>query len=376
LAGFLANVNHTQEERMSFDGDVLIAGGGPTGMSAALALADLGRRVHVVDKHASGLDFSRAILVNASTLAGLARFGVAAAIAARGRAVEALAFRGPSGLLASGRLEKPVGPGPVFLPQLETEDCLREALAARGVTVERPCEITGFTQDEEGVTATLETNGVRRTFRARYLLGADGHHSRVREGLGVASRVLGPDISMYSADVVMTPPFEEDGCIFLLPEGAGMALRFRDRRVRLAGTNRAVFAALGFGRLIEATTWEIDFAAQFAVADRFGAGRVWLAGDAAHVHSPVGGRGMNMGIADGLRFARAVHDGDFLGYARERREIALAWVKMNERMTRAISRPGLSGRLLRLGARGALKAGSLVLGERLAQTMFHCIAAG
>jgi 2-polyprenyl-6-methoxyphenol hydroxylase-like FAD-dependent oxidoreductase len=360
---------------MSFDSDVLIAGGGPTGMAAALALTDLGHRVHIVDKHAHGLDFSRAILVNSSTLAGLAPFGVADAIAARGRPVEALAFRGPSGALASGRLERIEGPRPIFLPQLETEDCLREALTARGIVVERPCELTSLTQDADGVTATLETAGARRAFRARYLLGADGFHSRVREALAIAFPALGPDVMMYSADVVMTPPFAEDGCIFLLPEGAGMAMRFRDRKVRLAGTSRAVFDALGYRRLIEATTWESEFAAHFAVAERFGESRVWLAGDAAHVHSPVGGRGMNMGIADGLRLARAVHDGDFRAYAQERRQAAEAWVRLNQRLTSLVGRPGAAGRWVRLGMRSALRAASLVAGERVAQTMFNEIAA-
>lgn len=361
---------------MSFDADVLIAGGGPTGMSAALALADAGVRVHVIDKHAHGLDFSRAVLVNSSTMAALAPYGVAAALAARGRPVKALAFYGPHGPLASGRLETPDGPGPVFLPQLETEAVLRAALAARGVSVERPCEIAGFTQGLDGVSATLRANGASRPFRARRLLGADGHHSVVRESLGIATRAFGPDVSMYSADVVMTPPFAEDGCIYLMPEGVGMALRFGDRKVRLAAMNRAVFDAPGLARLIEATLWEIDFVAQFAVAESFGAGRVWLAGDAAHVHSPVGGRGMNMGIADGLRFARAVQDGDFAAYERERREVAEAWVKTNQRLTGALGLPGLPGRLLRLGARGALRAAALALGEGFAQTMFRRIAAG
>jgi len=363
---------------MQIDSDVLIAGGGPTGMSAALGMIALGHRVHIVDKHAHGLDFSRAILVNSSTLAALAPYGVADTIAARGRQVASLAFRGPSGVLASGDIDpaNATAPRPVFLPQLETEACLREALTARGVEVERPCELVGFTQDAEGVTASLETNGVRRSFRSRFLIGADGFHSRVREALRVSFQTVGADMTLYSADVVMTPPFAEDGCIFLLPEGAGMALRFRDRRVRLAATSRAVFAVLGFDKLIEATTWESDFAAHFALADRYGEGRVWLAGDAAHAHSPVGGRGMNMGIADGLRLARAVHDGDFAGYAAERRGIADSWVRTNRRLSQIVSLQGPVGALLRKGIRGALRSLFLLRGEKLVQTLFRQIAAG
>jgi 2-polyprenyl-6-methoxyphenol hydroxylase-like FAD-dependent oxidoreductase len=363
---------------MTFDCDVLIAGGGPTGMAAALGLLALGRTVHIIDKHATGLDFSRAILVNSSTLAALAPFGVADAIAGRGRPVRTMAFCGPSGPIAAGPVEgaDPRGRRPILLPQLETEACLREALARRGATVERPCELVDFMQDGDGVTATLLAGSTRRACRARYLIGADGFHGRVREALGVPYRSFGPDMTMWGADVVMTPPFEEDVRLWMLPQGAGMALRLEARKLRLAGTSQAVFDALDFAPLIEATTWESEFAAHFAVVERYGEGRVWLAGDAAHVHSPVGGRGMNMGIADGLRLARALHDDDFEGYARESRDIADNWVRTNHVMTAAVGLPGTAGRLLRLGVRGALHAASLATGERLAQIMFERVAAG
>ena len=357
---------------MDFDGDVLIAGGGPTGMTAALALAEAGQRVVIVDKHPHGLDFSRAILVNSSTLASLARFGVADRIAARGRPLRSLRLCGPSGPLVSGRLDEAEahGPQPILLPQLETEACLREALAARGVTVERPCALVGFTQDGEGVSATLATPGGRRTLRAKWLIGADGHHSRVREGLGLNYRTLGRDATMYSADVVMDAPFAEDVCVWLLGVGAGVAMRIGERKLRLAGTSRAVFDTLGFSTRIEATTWEVDFVASFALAERYGEGRVWLAGDAAHVHSPVGGRGMNMGIADGLRLARAILEGDGAAYARERRPVAEAWVATNHRMTQTISWPGMAGRLLRLGLGEALHLAALATGERAGRFLF------
>ena len=363
---------------MDFDSDVLIAGAGPAGMAAALALTASGHSVHIVDKHEHGLGFSRAILVNGSTMSLLEPFGVAGRIAARGRPVQSLAVRGPSGVVLAGHVADPA-PGvsrPIGLPQLETEACLREALAERGVVAERPCALVSFTQDSERVSATLESLGAPRPFRCRYLIGADGFHSRVREVLGIGYKILAPDALMYSSDAVMTPPFPEDVNVWLLDEGAAMAFRIGERLIRFAATSRAAFDALGLEPLIEAKTWETDFEAHFAQASAYGAGRVWLAGDAAHVHSPVGGRGMNMGIADGVRLAHAIGDGDFAAYQRERAGVAEPWVRTNVRLTSFAGLPGPLGELARKAVRGALHAAYWVKGESLAQTMFQQMTMG
>jgi len=91
-------------------------------------------------------------------------------------------------------------------------------------------------------------------------------------------------------------------------------MRIGHNIVRFAATNLETFLALGVTNQIEKTTWESQFNVYFAQVNCYGAGNVWLAGDAAHVHSPIGGRGMNMGIAEGLRFFQAVIDEDFNTY--------------------------------------------------------------
>lgn len=371
-------VGLSKEIALAYDCEILIAGGGPTGMAAALALVDLGHDVRIVDKHAQGLAYSRAILVNSRTLALLEPSGVAQKIVARGQAIHRIAIRGENAIVLAGRIDgsEEKGPRAITLPQLETEACFREALAARGAAVERPCELSGFSQDAEGIAATLAVDGATRIVRSKYLIGADGFHSVARAALGIAFPILPHFTTMYGADAVMTPPFPEDMCIWLIDEGAVIGIRLGDRLVRFAATHRSAFDALGYGALIERKTWESDFEVAFAVAARWGEGRVWIAGDAAHVHSPVGGRGMNMGIADGFSLARAVHDGDFEPYQRERRALAKRWVEINRRMTAFASRQGSIGAAARMAARGALRAAYFLAGESVTQTLFRQVAVG
>jgi 2-polyprenyl-6-methoxyphenol hydroxylase-like FAD-dependent oxidoreductase len=103
---------------------------------------------------------------------------------------------------------------------------------------------------------------------------------------------------------------------------------------------------------------------------------VWLAGDAAHVHSPVGGRGMNMGIADGVRFAQAVKDGDFSAYEKDRHTVAEAWVKKNRVFTEVMSDQAIKGMMGRLCVRTAFRMLSMVDPKHAAQRVFSAIALG
>ena len=125
---------------ISLDCDVLIAGAGPTGMSAAIALHDFGFKVMIIDRHESGLDFSRAILVNSRALRALKPFGIDEKIGKAEAPFTSMAIRGLRGDILSGAVGDPSPDGirPISLPQLDTEHCLNEGLSERGLQVERP----------------------------------------------------------------------------------------------------------------------------------------------------------------------------------------------------------------------------------------------
>jgi 2-polyprenyl-6-methoxyphenol hydroxylase-like FAD-dependent oxidoreductase len=360
------------------DFDVLIAGAGPTGMSAGIALHDFGFRVGLIDRHEKGLDFSRAILCNAHTLRALKPFGIADKIARAGCPFMSMAVRGPGGVILEGAVGEPEADGirPISLPQLDTERCLQEGLAERGITVMRPLRLVSFTQNDTHVISTVEgPEGLHRLTSA-YLLGADGAHSRVREGLGLDYHQTAKPLAMYSQDAVLAFDGQPDLGIWILDSGAVIAMRLGDNRVRFAATSRLSFEALGFSDLIQQTTWESEFDVFFAQVTRYGEKRVWIAGDAAHIHSPIGGRGMNMGIADGIRFAEAVRGGDFVAYAAERHAVSSGWVRKNRLFTTLISDQSVKGRNVRRLLRGGLGLLSRLQGNQAAQKVFTAMTQG
>ncbi len=360
------------------DCDVLIAGAGPTGMTATIALHDAGYKVRIIDKHESGLSFSRAILVNSGTLQILKPYGVADKIMSQGRAITSLTINGPDGALISGSVSAAIGADvrPTALPQLETEQCFQQSLSERRIGISRASMLKLFTQKENCVESIIEKDNNYSTIRSRYLLGADGFHSTVRKSLEIDNHQSAQPLIMYSQDAIIDWSGMSDVVIWITSTGAALALKCGERVVRFAATNRQTFDALGFSSRIEQTMWESEFEVYFAQVSTYGKDRVWLAGDAAHVHSPVGGRGMNMGIADGARFARAVKDGDFLAYEKDRHGVAEAWVKQNRVFTEIMCDQTIKGVVGRMFARTVFRALSLMDQKRAAQRVFSAIALG
>jgi len=171
--------------------DVLIVGAGPTGMAAALALSKAGKHILIIDKHEKGIGFSRALLVNTYTLKALESYGVTAKIINRSWPVRGVSVFGNKGQLLEAdftKLLKRESINPVILAQLETEQCMNEALQEKGVQIKRPYQLIHFTQDPEGVTASIQhsqnTNDTL-TVRADFMIGSDGFRSETRKLLGI-----------------------------------------------------------------------------------------------------------------------------------------------------------------------------------------------
>lgn len=361
---------------MVYDCDVLIVGAGPTGMSAALQLHELGLSCVLVDKHIAGLGFSRAILVNRASLSLLEPFGVAEAIRQKGRALRHIAFHDDQQVILQGDYSEDEHHA-YMLPQLETEACLLAALNQRGVDVRRGVTFESATADDQGVTSTLyDADRQAITLRSRYLIGADGYHSKVREILGINYPItdLARPIVTLDAQLASDHPLMGEVDIWLKYGGVMASFRIADDVTRLVLSAGITMAQAQSHFKIERVMWQSTFEVHFAIADHYGAGRVWLAGDAVHVHSPMGGRGMNMGIADGVALAQAIHTGDFADYEHTRRSVAQQWVHANQRLTVAIMGNPTRTRWLGQIARRVLPLANRLSGGRLMHSFLEEVA--
>ena len=298
---------------------VLIVGAGPSGLALALWLTYLGVKVRIVDKASEAGATSRAVAVQARTLELYRQLGLDTAVLEGGRRVTAANFwvrhrRAASALL--GPIGQGLSPYPylIMYPQDAHERMLEARLAALGVTVERKTAVTAFAQTPEGVTATVGGE----VCEADYIAGCDGAHSVVRRE--VAGDFPGGTYAhlFYVADIEGSGP-ALDGELHVDLDTADFLAIFPLKgkgRARLIGTiadtadpDSLTFddvsrtAIEGMRVQIEAVNWFSTYRVHHRVAESFRKGRAFLVGDAAHIHSPVGGQGMNTGLGDAINLA-------------------------------------------------------------------------
>jgi 2-polyprenyl-6-methoxyphenol hydroxylase-like FAD-dependent oxidoreductase len=351
----------------AFDTDILIVGAGPTGLTLATALAARKIDAMVIDRQAAGDNTSRAAVVHARTLEVLEPLDVTPRLVARGLQAQRFTIRDRDRVLVPvefGGLPTPY-PYTLMVSQAVTEAVLLQRLAELGGRVQRPCTLLALQQDAEGVHATLDDG---RRVRARYVVGADGMHSAVRELAGIAFEGASYGESFVLADVRLHsdgPLPTHEVILYFSPAGLVVVAPLPDGAFRIVATvdeappqpDVAFVQALLDERgpassraLVTQLVWSSRFKVHHRVADRYRAGRVLLAGDAAHVHSPAGGQGMNAGILDALCLADALahalggeaHALD--AYGRARRPIAQQVVAFADRLTRLATVPrGLRG---------------------------------
>lgn len=355
----------TESRSARIETDVLVVGAGPTGLTLAAALAARGVATTLVDRQAEGANTSRAAVIHARTLEVLEGLGVSAELVARGLPVQRFTIRDRDRVLVPiGFEDLPTRyPYTLMLSQAETERVLLARLIALGGKVLRPRALCDLAQTADGALAELD-DGTR--VRARYVVGADGMHSAVRTLAGIGFTGGSYDESFVLADVRLcggVPSAEV--ILYFSPAGMVVVAPLPGGLHRIVATvddaperpSVAYVQALLDARgpeaeraLVREVIWGSRFRVHHRVADRYRAGRVLLAGDAAHVHSPAGGQGMNAGILDAMRLADALAralDGDAAEldqYAAERRPAAQQIVALADRLTRlATVRPGLRG---------------------------------
>lgn len=344
--------------------DVLIVGAGPVGLTAAASLAARGVDAVLVDKAAAVSDTSRAAVIHARTLEVLRDIEVTDELVRRGLIVPRFTVRDRDLALLTIDFDGLPTPYPytLMLPQNITEDVLAGRLHEIGGQVHRPYELARLEQDGDGVTATMAGG---ETVRASYVVGADGMHSAVRDQAGIAFAGDAYGESFVLADVHLNWELDDrEVMLYLAPAGLVVVAPLPDRRHRIVATVgaapehpglddiQALLSARGPQQRparVSDVVWSSRFRVHHRLADRYRDGRVFLAGDAAHVHSPAGGQGMNTGIQDavalGDRLAAVLRDGAADSvldtYEAERRPVAAGVIALTDRMTRmaTVKRP-------------------------------------
>ncbi|WP_395363754.1 FAD-dependent monooxygenase [Streptomyces sp. YH02] len=307
--------------------EVLVVGAGPVGLTLACALADNDVRAHIIDKSEHWSPLSKAMTLTPRTLECFHMLGVAAECLRSGimsRRVNHYTQRGRTiGVADLAELEGDY-PGLLQLSQSDTTGILDRAAAERGITVERGRALVGIEVDGDSHRCHLvDTDGRTSTVTARFVVGADGGRSLVREIVGAEFDGAEQDETFIMADIEMSgfPHHAHERHQFWLDEGTFLAVLPIDGRMfRLVSTCRVasaevdeefvlrrfrdVLSAVGLDTVaLGAPYWISRFNPRQFIADSFRSQGIFLAGDAAHVQSPIGAQGLNTGIQDSIDLA-------------------------------------------------------------------------
>ncbi|WP_330270032.1 FAD-dependent monooxygenase [Lentzea sp. NBC_00516] len=346
------------------DCDVLVVGAGPSGLMTAALLVRQGVRVCVVDANAGPATESRAFAVQARTIELFRGIGLADELLERGVVTTGIRFhiRGrQAGGLDFDRAKAATTPYQFILmaPQSEVEEVLLKDLARHGVTVRRGMKLTELNQTEDAVTAVVG----ERTITAQYVVGADGAHSAVRQQLGLSFEGDKYGQRYLLADCKVEWPLDHAHFrVFMNRDRIGLFLPLKGAetsRVMVTdfGDPGADFdlgilqdelrRAMNLPVTLSAPIWTSRYQVHLRGVDDYRRGRGFLVGDAAHIHSPAGGQGMNTGLHDAAnlawKLAAAINDDvDLLDtYSAERHPAGVRLLKFTDRLYRVAA--GLRG---------------------------------
>lgn len=308
--------------------DVVIVGAGPTGLSLACQLIRYGIAFVIIEKNEGITPYSKALGVQARTLEIYEQLDLATRAVARGT------ITGKVRLLEGGEvvgefdlsnIGAGLSPYPYLLvfEQSQNERLLHEYMQAHGKSVHWQTELESFSQDEQGIAATVKDGGgSRRVIAGKYLIGCDGPKSAVRHGLGLSFAGSTFERLFYVADVRLDWKYSHDALHVCLTKNAVLAFfpMPGERRWRIVGAfpegmakdeNEIAYeeieARIKEEAELELDITQVDWFSTYKVhtrhVEKFSAGRCFLAGDAAHIHTPAGGQGMNTGIQDAYNLA-------------------------------------------------------------------------
>lgn len=338
--------------------EILIVGAGPTGMTAAIELKRAGMEPRIIDKSDHLARYSQALVVQARTLEQFQRYGIADQMMAHGRKLQEAKFFSEGKLIVDFKLSKLASryPFALFIPQSVTETVLNEFMESLGVKTERCVELVSLKQDLQPRVTLRHADGRTEEISPRWVIGCDGAHSAVREQTGTAFEGAGVALSFYLGDCeAQGEDLPEDELSLHVRHGDILFMaRLTDKLVRLIAALHEPSAngkqeitiedlqhtvdRIGVRVKISSAEWLTPFHVNDRQAKHYRIGDVFLAGDASHIHSPVGGQGMNTGIQDAANLcwklaavARGSDDALLDSYEEERGEVGKELLRFTKR---------------------------------------------
>lgn len=335
--------------------NILIAGAGPVGLTAALELARRGFTPRIIDK-APGfapLTESRALAIHLRTLDILTPSGVADMLRAAGNLVTKMRFMDNGKPFAEIDLsEHPRKDSAILsLGQGYTERILADALKAYGITPEWNTELLNVENTDAGVTTTVKhPDGSEKTKHYDKLIGCDGAHSCTRKSGGFSFEGESMSSEWTLLDAVYKSPFDPSiaHANFITGIGAFGGIPINDHTVRYVGRHPDIENLVPNKDDVSNIIWRSHFKVSYRMVSRFHRGNIFLAGDAAHIHSPAGGKGMNLGIEDAATLAWMISEGIEDTYSNARLPIARKTLKGTKTQTQQITNTSKSAAFLRV----------------------------
>jgi 2-polyprenyl-6-methoxyphenol hydroxylase-like FAD-dependent oxidoreductase len=374
---------------------VVIVGAGPTGLALGAELKRLGIPSLILDRLEAGANTSRAAVVHARTLEVLEPLGVTPELLQEGIVVPTFRIRDRNRILTTISFKDldTKYQFALMCPQNRTEVVLLRRLQALGGAVQRPCDVVTVRPGEDDVEVQFKTGEELKTVRTKWLIGCDGMHSVVREQASIPFIGGNYEESFVLADVEMDWPLDrEEVSLFFSDQGLIVVAPLPGNHFRIVATMKeappepsiadlqGIFKERGPENTtiaIHRIVWASRFRLEHRVAEVLRQGRILLAGDAAHVHSPAGGQGMNTGIQDAITLAGALqktlqqgNDAALNAWQEKRLEIAHSVVTMTDRMTKMATASSYGVKLLRnavLSIVGQIPFAQHALAERLSE---------
>lgn len=280
--------------------EIVIIGAGPSGLSAALFLNELGYQPRILDQKSSISEHSKALGVNPRTLSILEPFGLADKFINNGRIMSAVNLWKADKHIYKNDFSQMDSKYPFMLiqPQKESEEILLEELHNRKIKVDYSTEFAQFQKSNAGYSISIKGSEVTSA-EYDYIIGADGGHSQIREQCGIDYKGFRYDQEWELFDIELTMNVNPDeGHIRMFAEGGMIMIRLKENIWRVAGNMKSILNYLPQNTKVGKIHWESKFRINHKVAKNLTYENIALIGDAAHLHSPVGARGMNLGIED------------------------------------------------------------------------------